>query len=129
MSGKYLLDTNIIIALFNGDRSIPPKLDASELVCISVVVIGELLYGAKKSQHIKENIEKVKKFLSRCSVFSINEETAEGYSTIKTGLTKKGCPIPENDIWVAATVLQHELILVSRDEHFNMIPKLLIEQW
>ncbi len=49
MSGKYLLDTNIIIALFNGDKIIPHKLDEAELVCISVVVIGELLYGAKKS--------------------------------------------------------------------------------
>ncbi len=129
MSGKYLLDANIIIALFNGDKSIPPKLDGAELVGISVVIIGELMYGAKKSQHIKENIAKIKKFVSRCSVFSVDEETADSYSTIKSALMKKGSPVPDNDIWIAATALQYGLRLVSRDEHFNIIPKLMVEQW
>lgn len=129
MSGKYLLDTNIVIALFNGDQIIPSKLDAAELVGISVTVIGELLYGAKKSKHVKDNINKISRFVSRCHVFSVDGDTAEEYSTIKAVLMKRGCPIPDNDVWIAAMALQYELILVSRDKHFNMIPKLLIEQW
>jgi tRNA(fMet)-specific endonuclease VapC len=129
MSGKYLLDTNIIIALFNGDKIIPLKLDEAELVGISVVVIGELLYGAKKSKHVKDNIAKIRKFVSRCSIFFIDDYTAEQYSTIKTVLMKKGYPIPENDIWVTATALQHCFTLVSRDKHFNIISELQIEQW
>jgi tRNA(fMet)-specific endonuclease VapC len=75
MSGKYLLDTNIIIALFNGDKIIPLKLDEAELVGISVVVIGELLYGAKKSKHVKDNIAKIRKFVSRCSIFFIDSQS------------------------------------------------------
>ena len=104
MSGKYLLDTNIVIALFNGDQIIPSKLDAAELVGISVTVIGELLYGAKKSKHVKDNINKISRFVSRCHVFSVDGDTAEEYSTIKAVLMKRGCPIPDNDVWIAAMV-------------------------
>lgn len=129
MSGNYLLDTNIVIALLNGDKTIPSKLDTAETVCISVTVIGELLYGAKRSQQVKRNTEKLKKFISKCLVLSVNEDTAERYSTIKDFLMKKGCPIPENDIWIAAIAQQHGFALITRDEHFYTIPDIVIEQW
>lgn len=129
MGGSCLLDTNIVIALLNGDKTIPSKLDAAETVGISVTVIGELLYGAKRSQQAKRNIEKIKKFINRCSVLSVDEDTTERYSTIKAFLMKKGCPLPENDIWIAAIAQQHGVTLITRDEHFNAIPGIVIERW
>lgn len=129
MSGRLLLDTNIVIAVLNGDETIPPRLDAAEIVGISVTVIGELLYGAKKSHHVQDNINKIKRFVHRCSVFSVNEDTAEFYSTIKAELTKKGNPIPENDIWIAATARQNNLTLVTGDGHFDKVQHLMTEKW
>lgn len=129
MSGRLLLDTNIVIALLNGDETIPPRLNAAEIVGISVTVIGELLYGAKKSRHVQDNINKIKRFMHRCSIFSINEDTAEFYSTIKAELTKKGNPIPENDIWIAATAHQNNLTLVTGDGHFDKVQHLMTEKW
>ena len=129
MSGRLLLDTNIVIALLNGDGTIPPRLNAAEMVGISVTVIGELLYGAKKSHHVQDNINKIKRFVHRCSIYSVNEDTAEFYSTIKAELTKKGNPIPENDIWIAATARQNDLTLVTGDGHFDKVQHLNREQW
>lgn len=129
MSGRLLLDTNIVIAVLNGDETIPPRLDAAEIVGISVAVIGELLYGAKKSHHVQDNINKIKRSVHRCSVFSVNEDTAEFYSTIKAELTKKGNPIPENDIWIAATARQNNLTLVTGDGHFDKVQHLMTEKW
>jgi len=129
MSGRLLLDTNIVIAVLNGDETIPPRLDAAEIVGISVTVIGELLYGAKKSHHVQDNINKIKRFVHRCSIFSVNEDTAEFYSTIKAELTKKGNPIPENDIWIAATARQNNLTLVTGDGHFDKVQHLMTEKW
>lgn len=129
MSGRLLLDTNIVIAVLNGDETIPPRLDAAEIVGISVTVIGELLYGAKKSHHVQDNINKIKRFVHRCSIFSVNEDTAEFYSTIKAELTKKGNPIPENDIWIAATARQNNLTLITGDGHFDKVQHLMTEKW
>ncbi|GBD40004.1 hypothetical protein HRbin37_02290 [bacterium HR37] len=55
-SGKYLLDTNIVIAFLNSDKSIETRLNSAESVYISVIALGELLYGAKKSKNVDENI-------------------------------------------------------------------------
>lgn len=129
MSGRLLLDTNIVIAVLNGDETIPPRLDAAEIVGISVTVIGELLYGTKKSHHVQDNINKIKRFVHRCSVFSVNEDTAEFYSTIKAELMKKGNPIPENDIWIAATARQNNLTLITGDGHFDKVQHLMTEKW
>jgi tRNA(fMet)-specific endonuclease VapC len=55
--------------------------------------------------------------------------SAQRYGEIKDQLSKKGRPIPENDIWVAAVALQYDLTLVSRDEHFGLVPGLRAEAW
>jgi len=47
----------------------------------------------------------------------------------KNGLKIKGKPIPENDIWIAAIALEHELTLVTRDSHFEEVEHLKLEVW
>ena len=55
--------------------------------------------------------------------------TAEYYGVIKESLRAKGRPIPENDIWIAASAQRHDLILVTRDEHFAEIADLKLVRW
>jgi tRNA(fMet)-specific endonuclease VapC len=59
----------------------------------------------------------------------IDENTATLYGSIKAALRKKGKPIPENDIWIAAIVQQHDLILITRDKHFSEIDNLNTGLW
>jgi tRNA(fMet)-specific endonuclease VapC len=59
----------------------------------------------------------------------IDENTAKFYGSIKAALRKKGKPIPENDIWIAAIAQQYDLILITRDNHFSEIDNLNTELW
>ncbi|GAB4399167.1 MAG: tRNA(fMet)-specific endonuclease VapC [Anaerolineales bacterium] len=129
MSGKYLLDTNIVIALFGNDSAVMESLAKAEEVFIPSVVIGELFYGAHKSSRAKDNLARIDEFASSNIVLGCDTETARVYGEIKDALRIKGHPIPENDIWIAAIAVQHNLSLVSRDGHFNEIEKLKVIAW
>ena len=130
MSGKnYLLDTNILVAFFNGDTAVTQKVNELTAVQLSPVVIGELYYGAFKSAKRQQNLQRIRSFLSLCHVLPSDEETSYWYGHIRDGLRQKGRPIPENDIWIAATAQQHRLTLVSRDQHFHQVEGLVVEVW
>ena len=67
--------------------------------------------------------------MSRYNVLYIDEASARAYGNIKASLRKKGTPIPENDIWIAALAHRSELIIVTRDSHFKEIESISIENW
>ncbi|WP_426329274.1 type II toxin-antitoxin system VapC family toxin [Pedobacter sp. R-06] len=125
---KVLLDTNIISALFKGDVSVANHIDKSE-VYLSSIVIGELFYGAEYSVKIEQNIANIKQLTATYNILTIDEETALIYGKIKADLRRKGTPIPENDIWIASSAIQHKLKLSTRDKHFLQIADLKILAW
>jgi len=127
MNGKYLLDTNIVIDILNGNKIIIEKLASSSEIYSCDIVNGELFYGALGSKHKDINIEKVENFISRSLLVSVNTVTAIRYGTIKNVLKQKGTPIPDNDIWIAALADQYELTVLTRDKHFANVDNVLIE--
>lgn len=129
IGNKYLLDTNIIIAWLQGETAIADKIEKAEEVHIPIIVVGELYYGATFSIHVHKNIKEIKKVTSNYNVLLIDEETAINYGNIKTALRKIGKPIPENDIWIAAIARQYELIVVTRDKHFETIDSISLQNW
>ena len=129
MNGNYLLDTNIVIALFAEDSSVKEHLLNIEQVFVPSIVLGELYYGAYKSSHIEENIALIDEFANTNSILGTNSNTAQEYGNIKNSLKNKGRPIPENDIWIASIAKQYKLILVTRDGHFKEIEGIVIEIW
>lgn len=128
-SGKYLLDTNIVIGMLTGDKLIQERMEISTDVILSAPVVGELYYGAQKSDKVSENIIRVNTLVEGHLFLSCDLETARWYGIIKNQLQSKGRPIPNNDIWIAAIAIQHELILVTRDTHFDGIDTLQTEYW
>jgi tRNA(fMet)-specific endonuclease VapC len=62
-------------------------------------------------------------------VLACDAETAQHYGRIRNVLLAKGRPIPENDIWIAASARQHGLTLVTRDGHFGSVEDLIVERW
>lgn len=127
MSGRLLVDTNIVIALFGGDPAAVEKLEDKPALFLCVPVLGELRYGALASARIEQNLERLDQFSKRVAVLPCDSETAIYYSTIRFDLRKKGRPIPENDLWIAAIARQHRLTLLSRDSHFEEIEGLDVE--
>lgn len=129
MSGRFLLDTNIIIAIFRGETSIQSRLAGAEEVFVPSIVLGELYFGAHKSRRVEENIERIDDLATSSAVLTCDADTAREYGFIKAGLREKGKPIPENDIWIAAIARQHQLALVTRDDHFGEVDDLEQEIW
>ena len=129
MNGKALLDTNIVIALIANEASIVDKIRLFEAVFIPSIVIGELYFGAYRSSRVDANIKRVSELAASAQVLNCDADTAQYYGRIKEDLRKAGRPIPENDIWIAAIGMQHELTMVSRDVHFNEVVGLDIESW
>jgi tRNA(fMet)-specific endonuclease VapC len=127
MSGRYLLDSNVIIALFAGENSVLDGISKADEV--PSIAVGELYYGAENSRRRETNLVRVEEFSEANVVLNCDRETARWYGLVKKGLKERGRPIPENDIWIAALALQHDLILVTRDEHFHEIASLDTESW
>ena len=129
MNGRFLLDTNIVIAIFANDNLVLKPLEMAAEVFVPVVVLGELYYGAQKSNKVESNLARINEFAESCSVIICDTETSRQYGEIKNFLRGRGRPIPENDIWIAAIAKQHELTLVSRDDHFKEIENFLTLTW
>lgn len=129
MNGKYLLDTSIIVDLFANDRAVHKRLEKAESVFIPSIAVGELYYGAIKSARMQENMEQVKRLVSISIILNCDTDTGYWYGTVKNQLRQDGKPAPENDIWIAALALQHDLTLATRDKHFEAVEGLKVEMW
>lgn len=129
MNGRFLLDTNIAIALIAKERIVMQKIGNAEEIFVPAVVIGELFWGAYNSTMIEKNIVNIREFIAGNTVLPCDTQTGEHYGEIRMQLKRKGKPIPENDIWIAAIAKQYDLILVSRDSHFKEITGLKLEIW
>lgn len=127
MSGKVLVDTNVVIALFAGDPDASSYLEKCSELFLCVPVLGELWYGALASTRVKENLQRVEGFAKTVMVLGCDPGTTICYGEMKFALRKKGRPIPDNDMWIAAVAQQHRLKLVSRDSHFTHIDGLDVE--
>jgi len=129
MTGKYLLDTNIVIAIFAGVTDVLERLAESNEVFLPTIVLGELYYGARKSTHVDANLARIDDLAASSALLGCNLDTSRHYGRIKNDLRAKGRPIPENDIWIAAVAQQHGLTLISRDIHFSEVDTLTLEVW
>ena len=129
IGNKFLLDTNIIVAWLKGETTIANKIDKAKEIHIPVIVLGELYYGALYSTQVEKNIQQIRNVIVIYNILTIDEETTIAYGNIKASLRKKGKPIPENDIWIAALAKRYELILITRDKHFKEIESIKAKSW
>lgn len=129
MNGRYLLDTSIAIAVLEGEVDLTSRRGRPFEVFLSAIALGELFFGAEKSRRVEENRARIRKLISVCPVLFCDEETARHYGFVKRRLLGKGRPIPENDIWIAASARQHGMILATRDGHYDYVEDLRREVW
>jgi tRNA(fMet)-specific endonuclease VapC len=129
MSDAYLLDTVAAVALLNGDSEIERVIEQADGIYLSLTVTGELFFGAANSAKVVENTEKVRQLVRQYVVLSPDLDTALEYGRIEAKLRRKGKPIPQNDIWIAALARQYEFILITRDKHFKEVDGLSTLSW
>ncbi len=124
-----VLDTNIVVDLLRKKNEAPRKILAYSELYLPMPVCGELLYGAAISAKPLESRQDVMLFLGKCKLLDFDWAVAESYAEIRKHLKAKGRPIPENDIWIAATAIAYGLKLITRDQHFANIDFLNVEFW
>lgn len=129
MSGKFLLDTNIVIGLFAGESIVKRHLEKAEEIFVPSIVLGELYFGAYKSGQVRDNLARIDELADNIALLVCDAGTAKEYGIIKHGLRALGRPIPENDVWIAAIAGQYNLTLVTRDTHFDEIESLKVTTW
>jgi tRNA(fMet)-specific endonuclease VapC len=125
---KILLDTNAYSAYRRGDPDVLETLADADRVYLSSIVLGELYFGFKQGAKESKNRKELKSFVAKSTVrlLHVTEETAEVFADVKTSLTKKGTPIPLNDVWISAHCLETGSVLVTYDAHFTTVDGLRI---
>jgi tRNA(fMet)-specific endonuclease VapC len=123
-----LIDTNAYAAFKRGDPKILKVLSTADELCFSVTVLGELLAVFAAGTKEARNREELSSFLEspRVQVYQITEITADCYALIYASLRRKGQPIPTNDLWIAASALEHGAAILTLDAHFKHIEGLRV---
>ena len=124
-----ILDTNALSAMADGDSRIGQMLNQASDIAVPVIVLGEYQYGIRQSRHRQRYEEWLAELVANCRVLDVDQATAAQYAEIRDELKRRGRPIPGNDLWIAALGRQHHLPLLSRDEHFDFVPKLKRIRW
>ena len=124
---RICLDTNAYSDFIHGARGFDKLFSSADEIIVPAIVIGELQYGFLLGSRPAQNEELLSRFLAKpgVAVQPVTRDIAERFGYVKAALKKRGVPIPENDIWIAATALETGARLVTRDAHFDAIGGLI----
>jgi tRNA(fMet)-specific endonuclease VapC len=123
---RVALDTNRYTDLCRGEASVIETVEHSDEVWLPFIVVGELRAGFAVGTQGPRNEAVLRRFLLKPGfrILYDGEQTTHHYANVYRQLRKQGTPIPTNDMWIAALVLEHSLVLCARDAHFDVLPQL-----
>jgi len=123
-----VIDVNAYTAFKLGKPGAIEIIKRIPLIVINPVILGELLCGFVIGTKEAQNKEELGLFLKskRVRIVGIDRNTSICYSQLYKELKEKGKPIPTNDLWIAATAIQHKCGLFTYDKHFEYISNLKI---
>lgn len=126
MEVKLALDTNRYTDLARGVPEVVNNVGQAEAVYLPFITVAETRAGFLLGQRRMENEGVFLKFLTRSNVYILHpdDQTTHVYADLFRQLRRQGTPIPSNDLWTAALVVQHGLTLYARDKHFDALPQL-----
>lgn len=127
---SYVLDTNAVIALLRGQRTLSTRVrqyDPQDF-SISSVVAHELFYGAYKSRRVKENLATVEAL--QFEVLDLDPEDARHAAEIRATLSVAGAPIGPYDVLIAGQARARGLTLITHNmREFRRVDGLNVEDW
>ena len=123
---KIAIDSNRYTDLCRGVPEVVEVIQDASEIYVPLIVIGEQRAGFAHGSHREKNERTLTRFLNNEAIFILapDDQTTFFYADIYAYLRKKGKPIPTNDLWIAALVLQHNLVLFDRDSDFDHLPQL-----
>lgn len=126
---RIMLDTSAYSAFMRGHPAVKEVLREVEEVCLNPIIFGELLSGFRKGRYREKNERELQAFSAspRVRIVNLDQETGERYAVILNTLWQAGTPIPTNDIWIAASAMQHGLSIVTTDAHYQRVAQVLVQ--
>jgi tRNA(fMet)-specific endonuclease VapC len=123
---RLALDTNRYVDLCKGLAPTVELVASADAVFLPFAVVAELRAGFALGRRGAENERALRRLLQKpgVSLLLTDEQTTFHYASVFRHLRERGTPIPTNDMWIAALVLEHDLVLHARDEHFDRLPQL-----
>ncbi|MBC8089755.1 MAG: type II toxin-antitoxin system VapC family toxin [Phycisphaerae bacterium] len=123
---RIALDTNRYVDFARGDADVIAHLETADAVVVPLIVLAELRAGFAVGTQGARNEGGLRRFLLRSGVILLapDEQTTHHFATVYRQLRLQGTPIPTNDMWIAALVIQHGLALYARDAHFDHLPQI-----
>jgi predicted nucleic acid-binding protein len=125
---RIIIDTNFYVAFKRNDAEAVNLLQRADYIGVNTVILGELLAGFRCGNKERDNRAELDRFLdsARVNLLVVDDETSEFYAQVFSELRQKGRPVPSNDLWLAASALQHGLALATFDDHFTHISSILL---
>lgn len=119
------VDTNRYRDFCEGRPEVVEWFRIAERIWLPLVVLAELRAGFQCGTAGLRNERILQQFLTRPRVglLTPDSETTHHFARLFRQLRTQGTPIPVHDIWIAALALQHDLILCTRDQHFERLPQ------
>jgi tRNA(fMet)-specific endonuclease VapC len=123
---RLALDTNRYTDLCRGEAFVVETVEQADEVWLPFIVLGELRAGFAVGSQGPRNEAVLRRFLLKPGVRTLyaGEQTTHHYANVYRQLRKQGTPIPTNDMWIAALVLEHSLVLCARDAHFDALAQI-----
>jgi tRNA(fMet)-specific endonuclease VapC len=117
------IDTNAYAAFKKGDADVLAVLRRAAEIHVSTVVLGELLAGFAAGSREADNRSELTRFLAstRVRLQPCGAATADYYALVYAALRRQGQPIPTNDMWIAASCMEHGAALLTLDAHFTHV--------
>lgn len=130
---KYLLDTNICIALIRQKPTVLiqrlTSLQPGD-VGISSITLAELFHGVEKSARPEQNMSALEQFLLPLDLADFGQEAALAYGKIRAELERNGQLIGSMDMLIAAHAVSLDAIMVTNNvQEFQRIKGLTVEDW
>lgn len=129
---KYLLETNTCIAAIRQHVRVLARLTQREPeeLSVAVMTVAELWFGALKSADPARGRAVTDAFLEPFEWLPFDETAADHYASARLHLERRGQPIGERDLIIAATALAHDLTVVTGNvREFQRVPGLRLENW
>ncbi|MCY3840813.1 MAG: PIN domain-containing protein [Gammaproteobacteria bacterium] len=124
-----MLDTDTCVFAMSHAAGLVPKADLRDCG-VSVIVLGELEWGVRRSTRIRENQASLQQWLAAVEVAQMDDEVARRYGQLRADLNRIGQPIGPNDLWVAAHALALAVPLITNNlAEFERVPGLVAETW
>jgi tRNA(fMet)-specific endonuclease VapC len=128
----YLLDTDHCVFLLRRVAPVVRQFEerSGREAYVSIITVGELLFGAYWSSHPEANVAETNRLLESIVTLPLMHSTMDRFGRIKADLWRRGEPIQDPDILIAATALEHDLTVVTHNTaHYERVPGLHLEDW